>query len=1070
MIFISQAHDQSITNELLSVYVEEVRQGIDSFVEMVKKIKNEYKQVFEGGDDEEEDEDDDDEEEESSRSDFGGKKTKLVGVSDQLTKIKDELSAAYKSYELGVVSFVGVAGTGRSYYAREIFDTRNDKCYDNPLFKLRAWVPVGRKYKFQEVLVNILSQIHDHPDKIIASQAEEKMMEYLYTRLKSGRYLIVFDDVGETGIWEDLKNLFPDENNGSRIFLTTHLEEVALFAKSISIYRTEKLRKQESWNLLSTVLFPKRRLRPPEFEKAGKKIVENCRGLHVEVAKVAILLSKVGKKPEHWDKVAAEMESSVANISYNEMIEISEIKRGDSAAAKTLEKVLGLPYEIIGETMNNEFPNPLNPNLRVVALVGMAGIGKTALAREIFEDPWALRCYEHRVWLSLGPKCYLKRMLGDIVGQLDPNVEHRMHTKEHEESAKQIIRSILSGKRCLMVLDNAWEDNVRHLKNILGHIKCEVLLTTRRRRVTAQFWGSRGIQTIPFLNKEESWNLLRERVFGEELCPRELEIAGKMIAEDCDGLPLTIVTVASILSKADEKTPEYWNEVAMKKNSVFEDAYHKISKVLYPSYKNLDLAYKTGFLYMAAFRPKYEIPISKLFMLCAVEGLLHSDEWNLIRDFIAFYLGMLADESLVLIQDKKYNGQAKTCRLHSAFWHLCAREAGNDKFLHVVKRYADCLSQVIDNQRRLCIQNNVLFGIKDAYNSMSSVSTARSLLCYGPPHQYQLPICFDHWKLLKVLDALSMRFYEFPVGILELVLLRYLALTYDGKIAAHFISKLCNLDILIILQHMSIRFPGDLSYLPTEIWDMKELNHLQIKGRNLPDDPPAAPKSKSRRARLEKLTTLLDVRPESCTKSILERIPNLAKLGVRVELEPNTFNSSFSFDSTSHLKRLKSLKCVVVNPELKSAPHSFSKLPTPLNKLSLSGFGYSWEHVRPIASLPYLLVLKLKCYAFRGAEWVMHEGDFNSLHYLLLEDTDLVHWTAAGDYCSLNSLKLLIIRNCYKLKHIPWQCIPPSCKVELVDCNPSALDQIPPNYSACVYSSWELVRNSTASSSSLRGW
>ncbi|KAL8498809.1 hypothetical protein ACS0TY_021950 [Phlomoides rotata] len=94
----------------------------------------------------------------------------------------------------------------------------------------------------------------------------------------------------------------------------------------------------------------------------------------------------------------------------------------------------------------------------------------------------------------------------------------------------------------------------------------------------------------------------------------------------------------------------------------------------------------------------------------------------------------------------------------------------------------------------------------------------------------------------------------------------------------------------------------DLSYLPPEIWDMKELEHLQVIGSNLPDSPNTG-------AVLEKLVVkLLDVRAESCTKSILERIPNLQKLGIRIELVPGSSEPSFSFDHISHLKRIKSLK------------------------------------------------------------------------------------------------------------------------------------------------------------------
>ncbi|KAL8543167.1 hypothetical protein ACS0TY_003898 [Phlomoides rotata] len=547
-----------------------------------------------------------------------------------------------------------------------------------------------------------------------------------------------------------------------------------------------------------------------------------------------------------------------------------------------------------------------------------------------------------------------------------------------------------------------------------------------------------------------------DRLKAFHLWPRELEKPGELIAENCDGLPLTIVTVASHLSKAEEKTPEYWNEVANEKNSVFELAYLEISEVLYPSYKKLDLAFKACFLYMAAFRVKYEIPISKLYMLYSAEGIIPKEGSRAAISFIDNLVQKFLENSVVLSQ---FSCKINTFRLHSVFWHFCVGEARNDKFFHVLKRRADGLTEDIEKQRRLCVQNNVLFAIKDVYDSIASVSAAaRSLLCFGPPHPYQVPLCHE-MKLLKVLDALTIRFYEFPLGIFKLILLRYLALTYNTQLPAE-ISQLWCLEFLIIHRHMSIKFPGDLSFLPKEIWDMSNLKHLEIMGSNLPH-PPA-----NSDANLEKLATLLDVRAESCTKSILERIPYLEKLGIRIELAPDhASDPSFSFDHISCLEFIESLKCVIVNPELKSEvvvapPASLSMLPSTLKELTLSGFGYDWEHIRPIAMLPNLEELELQCYAFRGAVWVMHEGDFKRLRYLLLEDTDLVEWRADED-CHLLSLGYLIIRQGFKLKEIPWQSLPRSCETELVDCNPSASEKMDENDCNIICSWVEDGRKST---------
>lgn len=106
--------------------------------------------------------------------------------------------------------------------------------------------------------------------------------------------------------------------------------------------------------------------------------------------------------------------------------------------------------------------------------------------------------------------------------------------------------------------------------------------------------------------------------------------------------------------------------------------------------------------------------------------------------------------------------------------------------------------------------------------------------------------------------------------------------------------------------------------------------------------------------------------------------------------------------------------------------------PSCLRKLTLSGLGYPWEETRVIASLPVLEVLKLRCCAFRGPKWGTGDGEFRSLKYLTIEDSDLVVWTIGDN--SFGSLRYLNIRHCYKLEEIRGHL---GCgKIEVVDCNP----------------------------------
>ncbi|KAL8057215.1 hypothetical protein ABFX02_04G170300 [Erythranthe guttata] len=698
-------------------------------------------------------------------------------------------------------------------------------------------------------------------------------------------------------------------------------------------------------------------------------------------------------------------------------------------------------------TIKDRIMNKLAPSARMaVSLRGMAGIGKTTIAKKLFLDPLISTRFDRRAFVTIGPKGQFEDVLLDILKQVNRGVDEKIVLMEGEgklNGLKRMVQGRLTESRYFIVLDDVWVMELLYqLADLFpdNNNGSKILLTTRLEQV-AEIADEHCRYDIRFLDKRESWDLLCHKVFDEMPCPIELERAGKRIAENCEGLPLLIVTVAKFLSNA-EKTREYWNMVANdKQNSVFVGAYDQMTKVLYPSYNYLPQHLKPCFLYMAVFPQNYKIPRSKLFNFWIVEGFL---ELACSPDYSANqFFESLVSCSLVLVH--KWSGVMKTCSLHSSFWYLCNQEARKSKFFHGLKSLDDGLAEEsLESQRRLCIRNNVLFGIKDVFDSMASVSMVRSLLCTGPYHKYPVPIYLG-LKLLKILDALTIRLYEFPIEVLNQVQLTYLAITFNGKVPSS-ISKLWNLEYLIVNRHLSIvkSDDGNSSYLPTEIWDMKELKHLQVMGSNLPK-----PREGSF---LPNLSTLLNVSAQSCTTDVLERIPNLQKLGFRNEVAPdnNADQPVRFFDCVSDLRELKILKCAIVNPifknEVASPLFPLSIFSSNLYQLNLSGFGYPWEEMKKISSLPKLEVLNLRCYAFRGPKWEVDHHEFPNLRFLLIEDTDLVHWTTDGEYC-LKELMYMKMKHCYKLKEIPRKFGLFVQKIELIECNPLAEVYIDGDYS-----------------------
>ncbi|KAL1542509.1 putative late blight resistance protein R1A-10 isoform X3 [Salvia divinorum] len=723
----------------------------------------------------------------------------------------------------------------------------------------------------------------------------------------------------------------------------------------------------------------------------------------------------------------------------------------------------------------------------VYGLYGTAGVGKTTLAMKIYHDPKIQKIFQRRAWVTVG-------RVPQPIDQISRGILAQLcGTTQGDEELDYCIVERLKGKSCLIVLDDVWETHMWDLmKEVLPYNKfvgiCFLLTGRHRKWMEAPVSVSRvSWNEVRFLKEEESMELLCEKVFGDESCPPQLHKAATKIAKLCEGLPLLILTVAAILSKSEQnRDPEYWNEVAEKRNSVFTDAYNRISKVLLPSYDYLPQRLKMPFLFMGVFPQDYETPASKIMIMLTAEGLwcdrqcLRELAINYSLKMPFLFMGVFPQDyetpaskimimltaeglwcdrqclrelainySLVLRRFKSSDKTShelsireyKTCWLHSSWRHVCRGEASNNKFYHVLNKLIDAKEESLKGQRGLCLENNILFGIKEFRNSvrLSCASSTRSLLFYGPYHQYPIPIDVG-FILLREIDALTQRFYIFPKEILSLVQLKYLALTCNGELPAT-ISKLFNLRVLIIRPHLNIRRCGAPSYVPIQIWDMQELEHIEILGKSLIAPPHVAS--------LKKLSTLVGVNTSICTLSELSgRIPNIRKLGIQIEVTPyDDHNDLLScFGCISTLRDLETLKFSVVNPVVKHGhvssvtPESL-RFPRNLIKLHLSGMGLPWEYMDVIGSLPSLKVLKLRSYAFHGSRWETKGHSFLSLEFLLLEESDLVQWkTGLGSFPKLSYLSM---KHCYRLKEIGI----PACldqygctvEIELEDCSPRAL-------------------------------
>ncbi|XP_016501958.2 putative late blight resistance protein homolog R1A-10 [Nicotiana tabacum] len=658
------------------------------------------------------------------------------------------------------------------------------------------------------------------------------------------------------------------------------------------------------------------------------------------------------------------------------------------------------------------------PALNVVSIVGMGGIGKSTLARSLFNHPSVSRRFDISSWVTVSQAYNAKEMLLDVLsfGILDGKA---MYRNTSEDELLDQVRRKLKRKRYLIVLDNiwtieAWDEVRRSFPD--DENGSRIMITTRLLEVANCASNDFSPHHMPLLSLEDSWKLLSLKVFGNEDCPPQLEEVGNQIAKQCQGLALSIVVIAGLLSKIN-RTHDEWQQIADNVNSHIGSTSRQCLAILALSYNYLPCSLKACFLYMGVFLEDAEIPTDTLIRIWVAEGFLKTICHKKPEEVAEECLEDLVSRSLIMVNSRGWvSGKIRTCKIHDLIRLLCLRKGKTEKFFHVINECYEVSSEGVESEHRLllyedAVQNQNL-GLQEG-----NLDSVRTILCICEPCTSMLEfeyykIVDTHFQLLRVLDVLMILFQLFPTEITQLVHLRYLAFTTGGDVPTS-ISNLWNLQTLIVEPT-----ENQLSW-PVEIWKMSSLKYFQSGGMSMP--VPAPPKAQHILG-LEKFKKLSLNEASSNWEEICMAVPNVKELDVIINLDihPNGWN-----DFIGSLICLVDLQKLSIQLKVSSHPLFFIRRPAQLwyvfpenlKSLTLVATHLEWTDMPMLSSLPNLEVLKLEFYGFEGSNWNLDEGGFKKLKLLHIHQTRLVHWQAASD--SLPVLEYLVLMFCSELEEIP---------------------------------------------------
>ncbi|CAF2144692.1 unnamed protein product [Brassica napus] len=678
---------------------------------------------------------------------------------------------------------------------------------------------------------------------------------------------------------------------------------------------------------------------------------------------------------------------------------------------------------------------------QVFAITGMGGIGKTTLARKVFNHEKIKKHFrEGLAWVCVSQQFEKKTIWQTILQQLRPKCD--VSKMMEGELLEKIVR-VLETQKALIVIDDIWRegdwDLMKHV--FLPKKGLKVLLTSRNDEVALHA----DKQCVPFkpecLTSEESWDLFQRIAFPikdttEFKIEEDMKEIGMEMLKHCGGLPLAIKVLGGLLCK--KYTLHQWKmiqeniktRIIRGTGSDDRNFNMKVYDVLYLSFEELPAYLKQCFLYLAIFPEDYKIDVETLSYYWAAEGILRPMDFDgaSIREVADGYIEELVKRNMVISERDVKTFRFETLQLHDMMREVCLRKVEEENFVQTICR-STANSKFPCKSRRLAVV--CLPG--DTFNVDKDVKkpSLRTFLFIKSGQRKATSLLFTRHKLMRVLDLYKVWFEggKVPSSIGKLIYLRYLSLKKSN--VTQLPSSMRNLKKLLYLNLDGY----DEVYMPNNILkEMRELTFLWLP-KSLHD------KTKLELENLVKLETLKNFNTKHGRVTDVQGMTRLRYLSIYITNESYTTKTlSSSLSKLSHLEsltiynneefytptnddeegfvwdfvNLKELKLEIYMPRLPDAQH----FPSHLTTIYLKECRLKEDPMPILEKLLHLKEISLWSKSFCGRRMVCSRGGFSQLQKL--EFRGLEEWEEwIVEEGSMPLLHTLIILSCRELKEIP---------------------------------------------------
>ncbi|XP_044499724.1 probable disease resistance protein At4g27220 isoform X2 [Mangifera indica] len=223
-----------------------------------------------------------------------------------------------------------------------------------------------------------------------------------------------------------------------------------------------------------------------------------------------------------------------------------------------------------------------DPEVGIIGVYGMGGIGKTTLVKEVGHQAKKHLVMDEVVFVEVSDKPDTKKIQDELAYQLG------LEFKKEAERASKLYARLKNDKKVLVILDNMWEQlDLQALGIPSGDDRggCKLLLTARHRNV---LWRMDCKTDFPIgvLKEEEAWSLFKKMAGDVVDQTNKLNSLPHDVCNECRGLPIVITTIARALRNTRHQFQ--WKDAL---RELRKPSPTKFAGLLEKEYRNIALSY-----------------------------------------------------------------------------------------------------------------------------------------------------------------------------------------------------------------------------------------------------------------------------------------------------------------------------------------------------------------------------------------------------------------------------------------------------------------------------------------------